>query len=49
MYSNNTYEEFLHQTYRKVLEACLEDDAVQTLKILENKDYLLQRINELFA
>ena len=44
-----TYEEFLTQIYKKIIEACLEDEAVQTLKILENKDYLLQRVNELFA
>jgi hypothetical protein len=44
-----TYGEFLNQSYRSILEACLADEAIDTLKILENKDYLLLRINELFT
>ena len=47
MISHQNYTEFLSQTYKKVIEVCLEDQAIQTLKILDNKDYLFQRINEL--
>jgi len=49
MTNYSTYSEFLNSAYRKILEACLQDEAIDTLKILENKDYLLLRINELFS
>lgn len=29
-----TYSEFLNLSYRRILEACLADEAIDTLKIL---------------
>jgi hypothetical protein len=45
----NAYKDHLTSTFTKIIEACAEDEAVQTLKILENKEYLVQRVEELFA
>lgn len=45
----NLYKSFLDDAYHKILKACVEDEAVITLKTIEDSECLLLRVNELFA